>query len=827
MKLCMTRSASRLTMSLALCLCAASGSYLANAVEAQSQESEQEEQEEDLDDKVEGENAPSQVKTIPIADKKQGAASKPVATDSSDLANMSPDAAVAWVQNKVVLLKQQVNASAKLYYEKGMGAQNTMAEYSYNEAIRNYAQAEYQSAIHNLNNFLNWSQMPEIGSYLQANYILTKSYIQTQDYRLATRAAARYLSTLATNPEHASQKGIEMMADLLMLVEKHRRGRDIQLNPLMAALTSLDMSKQQKAWTYFYAGKSARITGNDNVGIGWFEKVIQMSTNRYLVARARYNRSLIYIRNRQYHKAVLDLKAALEEKGEGAYDYREFAKLALARVHVHVRKPKTALKYYNDVDEKSEAYQEALFEKVYIYLDQNRFADAILAAEEYLLRFPRANDVYQIRSIKAYMDLRNNDIQSATQYIKVNNQRLAGIAQWLRDNYGQRDTLTPLDISGIIKITNSEVAQPPIILHGRRLFDRLEANLIRLGDIRNDLRNAVYTMGRANANLIKPAWQQRLSQLQRLMHDTLQTGDMLVQAEAKMYQSSLSERDAYLLTASHKRRMRNFSKVAAFSRKRGPWQFWANLGFGLTRLSNRYAQVKSQQAELANLKLLAKTTKVARPQARLAEIDELVAKSNLLENEIMRGVEVVRSRQTMLAIGMSDLYPLKNVTKSYTADLLTEMATLTPYRQNYRTPQQQHLSDDLTEIWQHWEYVLKEAYTQIIRLEQDMEQGIRERLTDFDDMIGEHDRLMAAVNGTSANLEQNLGKYLGLILEHYHSRIAARLAKHQKWQADLHWLAYDQTKLEERHALSKYDLEQQILTENLKDLEQGVLSRWP
>ena len=66
-----------------------------------------------------------------------------------------------------------------------------------------------------------------------------------------------------------------------------------------------------------------------------------------------------------------------------------------------------------------------------------------------------------------------------------------------------------------------------------------------------------------------------------------------------------------------------------------------------------------------------------------------------------------------------------------------------------------------------------------------------------------------------------------MLLAHYNAQINERRAKHQKWMADINWLEYAEADKTSNGVEGKFDLEKQILINNLRDLEQGVLWQWP
>lgn len=642
--------------------------------------------------------------------------------------HLSPEELLAYLQGRLLLLKEKIKGFDQIRHRDGLGSQTEMAQLSLENAKEDFARISYRSTIRNLNNFLNWTQSPKIKDYLKAQFMLGKSYNKLGNPHKAIRAFSRYLATLATNQEHFTREAIEVIADLLKLVEKHKHRHGLELGQLMAVLTSLSVPEQQKSWILFYAGKSARIVGNSKVALYWLERAIKKTKSTRLKARARYNRGLVHLHQKQYNQAIKDFEYALAESDDGAFDYKEWARISLARVYVHLKKPNTALSHYEEVSEQSQPYSEALFEKIYIHLALDKPKEAIIAATEYLIRFSHKNNAYQIRTIKAYLDLSAEDLKNAKSTIDIGNDRLKAISQWLRDNYSDRTTLTHLDIKGIMRVTQPEISQPPQVEYGRKLFRRLEALSRRISYLRNDLRNTIFTLGRINSNQLKPDWQRRMTQLKILLTLLLETGDALAQAEHGLYQSRLTEKDKYILKSAHLRRQRGLSAPASFNRGRGPWKDWGKLGEYTLRAAKRFRQIKSLQATLANLTLLTSTVDVRRPDARKSEIIELQTQTNIMESELLRAIEIIRSRQALTSIAMSGILPLKMLLKDQAQNLFTEMSILSEYRNQFLTPQQEHISSDLRENWDLWQYLLESIFEQIVLLEKDMRDTIVHRL---------------------------------------------------------------------------------------------------
>jgi hypothetical protein len=85
----------------------------------------------------------------------------------------------------------------------------------------------------------------------------------------------------------------------------------------------------------------------------------------------------------------------------------------------------------------------------------------------------------------------------------------------------------------------------------------------------------------------------------------------------------------------------------------------------------------------------------------------------------------------------------------------------------------------------------------------------------------------AKVATLSRMLSEQLGQSLAAILNQYNNAIDERFARHQKIRGDLDYLGYLKKRDENQKLQDQYNLEQQILRDNLLGLQQGALWQWP
>ena len=76
-------------------------------------------------------------------------------------------------------------------------------------------------------------------------------------------------------------------------------------------------------------------------------------------------------------------------------------------------------------------------------------------------------------------------------------------------------------------------------------------------------------------------------------------------------------------------------------------------------------------------------------------------------------------------------------------------------------------------------------------------------------------------------LEAYGGESLAGIMAHFENGISQRMSRQYKWAGDLEYLTYVKVKNQQESDKRKNDLEVQILSDNLRETEQGGASQWP
>ena len=656
--------------------------------------------------------------------------------------------------------------------------------------------------------------------------MLGKSWAESGDPAKALRAWHRYLATIITNPETGHGRLTDVLGSMLPLMEEPA-GRSYRPGPLLAAVAGLKIPSPLRTRVLFYAGRSAALHGQYHSALDLYGQAFRLARDQRLKARIKYNLSLMEVKKKNYPSAQKLLQGVFAFQSDEAKDYRDLAALSMGRIAIYQRKPLTALGWYERVDRHSLVYKEALFEKIYLYLNHRKESLAAVAAAEYLKRFPDSDDTWQIRSLNSYFQLRAGKLTPARKSIVASDQDLDGLDRWLKENYSNRATLTQRDVRGIIRHTSAQLPQPPLITAGARLFERLQSLQTRARDARTHVRLAMYTLGRTRLEQMHPAWKNRIRQLQELTRDTLITGHRLAATQRELYKHHLSPAQKYELQASERRRLRNLVDIMEYRRVRGNWSSWAGLSDLNLQLATRHMKLKRLQGMLSSLRWLAASGKIRRSKTRMSEILELTARADEVERGLTLGVEIVRSRQVANIIQQSPHRALKAFIRDYASALYDEKALLAHVSDRYTNPGEKYLALDADKAWQRWTWVIKHLYGQLGGLEKEVRGHLNKRLATLDGLVQRYRQIEHQAARTLQTLERGLGSQMQPILAHYQSRIDLRRSLHRKWKADLDWLAYEAESDKRRRTTEKENLEKQILRENLKDLQQGALWKWP
>lgn len=751
-------------------------------------------------------------------------------SNQSTILLRDPETEVAAAKTKLDNLISRLNSSEAIYARPGLGPQTYHAERAFAAANRYFENKEWLSTIRELNNFLNQTQVPKQDTYLQSQYMLGRSYEELGYKSKSLRAYFRYLAGFLTAKAQNHDELLDVLRRMIPLAASDELA-DGQVNQLIASLTNIELPEVIRPDVFYISAKAIANHGHPRLADKFLDTAITSSKNSSLRARSFYMQALLALTARDFTKAEEALSDALQEAGDSDQTTRDLARLALARIAIHRKKPDTALKYYNLLDEDSTGYRSALFESIYVHLRLNQDKEARGKALQFLALYGNNDhnaEVFQLRTLLAYLDLRASDTEAALKSIAAADGQLADIGTYLRQNLSAKSTITQTELIDFLTLSKGQVEPIPSLRRGYKLFSRLAEIKRRLADSRGEIRDMLFTIGRLELQRLRPHWTNRAESLALIADEILQVGHRLIATERHLYRDRLDEVDWQALTASERRRTLLLTPLAAQKRRHESWALQLNFIDVTQDIAVQHQQLNKSKAELAASRYLLSTNlKTNDTTTRNTRLEELKARSSILADQLARALELVRSRKIEALLSQSPHRAERKLMTQYASALTEELTIISRARQQAKTEAETLLASDATATWNKWEFAAKKLFSQLSNLDDDMSRGIKEILTELDHHEQKHQELQDRLHATVAQLESQMGMSIGYIVDQYISAIDSQLSRHQKWRADIEWLTY-QGKLQEQQRLDdRYRLEQQILKDQLTDFKQGVTWQWP
>lgn len=339
----------------------------------------------------------------------------------------------------------------------------------------------------------------------------------------------------------------------------------------------------------------------------------------------------------------------------------------------------------------------------------------------------------------------------------------------------------------------------------------------------------MYTVGRAKIEHFRPFWLKRSAQLEDASYELLKLGHRLIETERRLYASKLSRIDQQRLDASFTRRASLLSAAAKGHRQARNWEdFTATsaMTFRVAALSGKLAKMQAELAAARYAHLLRdgggdKVTDTA-------SIEEQDVKIKKLQDFVSRGLEAVRRYRISQIADDAPHIATMMFFQSYAGAMIDEELVLSKVRGNGAKSSHERLNaEDATGAWAQWRFLASMLFDQLSALDRDMRAKVGGLITELDLEESSFDLSDAKVTTVSRMLSDQLGQSLASILNHYQLAIDERFARHQKIRGDLDYLKYLKTRDDNQKLQDQYNLEQQILRDNLLGLQQGALWQWP
>ncbi len=735
-----------------------------------------------------------------------------------------PETELALIKASLDQWLLKLNAEEKLNHEYGIGPQNDAAERAWINSNEFFGRKEWTSAIRELNNFLNQLQVPDGERFLKSQYMLGIAYEELQYREKSVKAYFRYIAATLTSKQERYEELLDVLRRLVPLASTVATKKELRQQ--LAALTSLDLPKSIRHLVYYYAGKAAIGVGDFMIADEWLREVAAIEDDEVLKSRATYLSGVIAIQSKKTDLAEEYFSKAIASKGDE--ETRDLARLALARLAFKQRKSAVAIRYYDAISSEAPAFKDATFESIYALMDTKNEAEARVKALLYLSRWPEGSEAMQVRILLPYLDMKVGDLTAAKASIGEADRRLQDIKKWLQVNLATQSSITQTILDDLKTLTGPQLPVPATVERATQLYVRLAELSRRLYDIRGSVRNTLFTVGRARIENLRPFWIKRASQLNIAAEELLKIGHRLIETERRLYANRLSPVDRQRLEASFARRSSLLSVPAISHRKARNWDDFTTTSALTARvagLNAKVSQIKSQLAAAKYSCLL--STKGDGQGEELVKIEEQIQKMEKLQEFTLRSLEAIRRYRVNEIAEESPHIATYMLFQGYASALIDEELVLSRPRSIAKSSHERLNAEDANAAWAQWRILASMLVDQLANLDHEMRKKLGGLVEDLDSQENGFELSDAKILTLNRMLSDQLGQSLNSIVDQYNSAIDERFARHQKMRGDIDYLSY-LNKREDREKLQdQYNLEQQILRDNLLGLQQGALWQWP
>jgi len=742
--------------------------------------------------------------------------------ESSKISVEAPEIEVERALTSLNNIDHRLRSIEILNNEYSASSSSLSAERSLENAQKYFTKNMFLAAIREALSYQRYTQSPDAGDYMQSLYILGRSYQSVNMDSQALHAYLRYVAIHTTADKPDNNRLLRVLHFAMPLAVSHSTVTNRDLKKLFSAISGVDLTKTQKAEVLYYAANSARESGEAEIASEWFNKSTSMSVDPNLRSRSRYFHALLLLDQKKFKEAENILLENVANIAQANKEFADYSYLALARMNMNFDKPKEAIKYYKEISEESTSYKDALFESIYAYLGLGENTDARSAAESFLTSFSGDSRSFQLKSLMSYFYIKDRKWDDAKLMMNESDQELTKYRVWVDQKYSKSSRLTQGDISDLITQGNTRVAHAPDVLTGHKLFGKLAEAKRRISDSRANLRNLIYTIGRTNIKQFKPSLIHRGEQYRQLSEEVLLVGHRLVSSVTNTIKPNLSELEKNALESSQKRRFELFSASSKIKRSRDVWANWSN-ALDLTKdIADKQKQLRLLQAKLSSTYLL------NHEKAKGGSLDDLRLKSLMssiskVEEQLGRALEVIRTQKTQQIIKQSPHRAVKSLHASYTNLLNEEYMLIDRFMQANRDTSDFALYDSFSNAWKRWEYVDKTLFQKVSMFDDTTRKQLSENIKHIQSLVVKHEALNVRQQILLSRLEEELSNSIKPILGFYHDRLDDHMSNTQKWQADLDWLEFEKNSGEKAKQERKFQLEQQILKNNMRDIGQGAL----
>lgn len=699
---------------------------------------------------------------------------------------------------------------------------NRQLQTIFENAQQNFNDREWSACIRTLNHYLNASQAPDPSYYLKAHYMLGVSYENLQNYPNAMRAYLRYLATFISEKDYSKFEISDVLQAILNISQFSSQASIIKMRELFASLASIELPDELKAQSLFYNALTSSDLVNLNYSLEWYEKAYELSKDERLKAQIQYFSGVLLAKRGNIKAAEERLSQVASLTDEHSQDYRDLAKVGLARIAVLSQRPQLAIEHYKTVDETSPQYKQAVFESIYVYADLKKYDEALESIAILEKQFAHSYENLRAQRLKALISINNYATDTARQSIETQSKRLSDTQKTVSSHLSYKERLTEEDLRAVALASEGLAPQPFDMQKANHLFKRINQLRLNATTIRSEIRSLVMTLGRLTADNLQPSFNSQIKQAEQLTTAALNLGWQLVLVDYQYFKDQLKAAQEVEFKKNTDRWQKILEQNPAILRQKHSWRSWVKLTELIQHLANAYTKLFETKARTASLMLINQNTDDSWTPIYRDILRERVERAHRLERSIIRGVEIVRARQSKDLISQSDHIILKRRLLSLTQLLYDTRNITRELRDHTESSAARLMVSDLDSAWSQWEFVTRSLYEAIHQSGEQLSRYMEETLARLDVMVKDSEYVRRELQKIEGQLQIILGKNAGKLLSHYKYHLNREQTRLKKWSADLHWVELLKNRSARRLDRDNFEKKTTTIKGELKDIEEGV-----
>jgi TolA-binding protein len=709
--------------------------------------------------------------------------------------------------------QQNIQALGKLSREEGLGHQNIVAEQSFARAAEAFAKGQWLTVIQQTSSFLTLTQQPVPDAWMKAQYMLGRGYEERGQPGRAARAYLRYLSTFVTSKQSNYSELTDVIERLVMVGTRGSGHAKAELKQFLSSVAAMRVPEEVAPELRYFTAIGGVNIGQRNLALSWLGDLDRKeSTPTDTKARSYLFKALLAMQDGRWEKAEDELQSVLS-LGQIKTETRDRARLALGRVYLKMGKPQTAMKIYNSIPKESDSYKDATYERFFGLIRLKEYGSAKTVGQSFIENYEESSEAVQVRTLMSWLDLHRGDLKAAGQSIaEVQNdleQKSAKVSEMLSG----KTALTHEDVQALTMLAQNDVPLPSELQDILAMFEQIADMNERLADVEGVTLNLLYTMARVNLDEYSPQLALRIEQMRHVIKGQMDLAQKLISLESKRLSGTLSSIDRQRLKHTVQLRENLESKETKLAMESKRLLTWLEPAEMLLKLAKQWER---------NEKSINGAAKKNPGDVELDALEQAMA----LRSKMKESLTAIRRYQAQNLVGQSRLKEVRFIYEQFETTVIDDQAVISTYEPNQTQTLDILDDDDSQKAWSIYMTNTKLIVQSMMQLEQDAESFLKRNIADIDRLLERKKKLFADVKDLTDVLQSKGASAAPAMLAHFDYAFGQRIAKQQKWSADIDFIKYTQATDDHKTLKRKQELELQVLSDNLREKDTGV-SQWP